>query len=126
MQAVTQSHPSIEAQGSGKWSLNPNTSLTSLCGLAVYDLQYLSGRYAMEAIRQITQLENNILTLRLPLSFKAKRVEVIVMQVEEAVTTSEVGVAEIRRRPSPKLKGTRIIGNIMTPVVPEADWDVLK
>jgi len=35
----------------------------------------------MEAIRQITQLENNILTLRLPLSFKAKRVEVIVMPV---------------------------------------------
>ena len=80
----------------------------------------------MEAIRQITQLENDILTLRLPASFNAKQVEAIVMLAEEAVIVNEDGVAEVRRRPSPKLKGTRIIGNIMFPVVPEADWDVLK
>ena len=94
---------------------------------AVYGYhEYLSGRYAVEAIRQITQLENNVLTLRLPVSFKAKRVEVIVMPAEEAVMSSENGAAEVRRRPSPKLKGTRIIGNIMSSVVPEEDWDVLK
>lgn len=80
----------------------------------------------MEAIRQITQLENNVLMLRLPASFKAKRVEVIVMPAEEDVMSSVDGVTEIRRRPSPKLKGTRIIGNIMAPAVPEEDWDVLK
>jgi len=80
----------------------------------------------MEAIRQITELENNILTLRLPVSFKAKRVEVIVMPVEEEVMSGEGVAAEVRRMPSPKLKGTRIIGNIMSPVVPEEDWDVLK
>lgn len=79
----------------------------------------------MEAVRQITQLNNNILTLRLPASFKAKLVEVIVMPVDEA-DASEYGAAEVRRTPSPKLKGTRIIGNIMSPVVPEEDWDVLK
>lgn len=80
----------------------------------------------MEAIRQITQLEDNILTIRLPVSFKAKRVEVIVMPAEEGVMSSEDGVSEVRRRPSSKLKGTQIIGDIMSPAVPEDDWDVLK
>lgn len=80
----------------------------------------------MEAIRQIIKLENDTLTLRLPLSFKAKQVEVVVMLVEEAVMSVEDAGAVPRRRPSPKLKGTRIIGNIMSPVVPEGEWDVLK
>lgn len=80
----------------------------------------------MEAIRQITKLENDTLTLRLPSSFKAKQVEVIVMLVEEAVMSVEDAGAAPRRRPSAKLKGTRIIGNIMSPVVPEGEWDVLK
>lgn len=80
----------------------------------------------MEAIRQITQLENNILTLRLPVSFNAKRVEVIVMPFEETVMSDGGEAAEVRRRPSPKLKGTRIIGDIMSPAVPEEDWNVLK
>ncbi|MHB1592384.1 MAG: hypothetical protein ACYCTW_12785 [Sulfuricella sp.] len=48
------------------------------------------------------------------------------MLVEDAVMSSEDGAAEVRRRPSPKLKGTRIIGDIMSPAVPEEDWDVLK
>ena len=79
----------------------------------------------MEAIREITQIENNLLTLRLPLSFKAKRVEVIVMPAEESVMSSE-GEAKVQRKPSPKLKGTRIIGDIMSPAAPEEDWDALK
>lgn len=80
----------------------------------------------MEAVRQITQLENDILTIQLPASFRAKRVEVIVMPTEEAVMPVERDTAEGHRRPSPKLKGTRIIGDIMSPVVPEEDWDALK
>jgi hypothetical protein len=80
----------------------------------------------MEAIRQIIKLENDTLTLRLPSSFKAKQVEVIVMLIEEAIMSVEDAGVAPRRRPSPKLKGTRIIGNIMSPVVPEGEWDVLK
>ena len=80
----------------------------------------------MEAIREITQVENNLLTLRLPLSFKAKRVEVIVMPAEESAMFNDGLSAEVRRRPSPKLKGTRIVGDIMSPAAPEEDWDVLK
>lgn len=45
----------------------------------------------MEAARQITQLENDILTLRLPASFRFKRVEVIVMPIDEAVMPNEYG-----------------------------------
>jgi hypothetical protein len=44
---------------------------------------------------------------------------------EAIMSVEDAGVAP-RRRPSPKLKGTRIIGNIMSPVVPEGEWDVLK
>jgi len=80
----------------------------------------------MEAVRQITQLENDILTLRLPASFRALRVEVIVMPFDETVIPNEQGAASGNRRPSPKLKGTRIVGDIMSPVVPENDWDALK
>lgn len=80
----------------------------------------------MEAIRRITQLEDVVLTLQLPDSFRARRVEVIVLPLDETPMADEHGVAGIRRRPSPRLQGTRIMGDIMTPVVPEEDWDALK
>ncbi|MDO8789980.1 MAG: hypothetical protein Q7J42_18040 [Sulfuritalea sp.] len=31
-----------------------------------------------------------------------------------------------RRQPSPKIKGTRIVGDIMSSAVPDSDWDALK
>ncbi len=80
----------------------------------------------MEAIRQITQVENNLLMLRLPLSFQAKRVEVIVMPADDVAIFSAQDSSEIRRRPSSKLKGTQIIGNIMLPSVADEEWDALK
>ena len=80
----------------------------------------------MEAVRQITQLEDIILTLQLPASFRARRVEVIVLPLDETAAPGAYGAAEVRRRPSPKLKGTRIVGDIMSPVVPEEVWDALK
>ena len=80
----------------------------------------------MEVIRQITQVENNLLMLRLPLSFQAKQVEVIVMPADDAAIFSVQDFSEIRRRPSSKLKGTQIIGNIMLPSVADEEWDALK
>lgn len=80
----------------------------------------------MEALRQIEQLESNILTLRLPESFRGMRVEVIVLPADESVASIEQEATTVRRRPSPKLKGTRIIGDIMSPAVPAEDWDALK
>ena len=80
----------------------------------------------MEAIREFAQLEDNLLTMRLPASFKAKRVEVIVIPAEEQEPTDEQHSAFVRRKPSPKLKGTRIVGDIMSPVVPLEEWESLK
>ena len=68
----------------------------------------------MEAIRQFTRIEDNILTLQLPISFKAKRVEVIVMPIEEELFNEAGVTVVVRRKPSPKLKGTRITGDIMS------------
>ena len=78
----------------------------------------------MEAIRHITQLDDDILSLKLPESFKAQQVEVIVMLADEQVIPDKQKAS--RRRPSSRLKGTRIVGDIMSPVVPESDWDALK
>jgi len=80
----------------------------------------------MEALRQIAKVEDNILTLRLPESFRAMRVEVIILPADETIASTETEATVVRRRPSPKLKGTRITGDIMAPAVPEEDWDALK
>lgn len=77
----------------------------------------------MEAIRHVTQLDGDILSLKLPESFKAQRVEVIVMLAAEEDRPAQKAP---RRSPSPRLKGTRIIGDIMLPVVSENDWDALQ
>jgi hypothetical protein len=80
----------------------------------------------MQAVREFTQLEDNLLTLRLPQSFNAKRVEVIVMPAQEPASIGEEQPQEVRRTPSPKLKGTQINGDIMSPIVPAEDWNALK
>lgn len=79
----------------------------------------------MEAVRQIVQVKNGMLSLELPPSFEAQQVEVIVLPVESRFGQQDREGAAIRR-PSPKLKGTRILGDIMAPAVPESDWDALK
>lgn len=79
----------------------------------------------MQAVRQIAQVKNGMLNLELPPSFEAQQVEVIVLPVEPQFVQPDQCRPALRR-PSPKLKGTRILGDIMAPVVPESDWDVLK
>ncbi len=76
----------------------------------------------MEAVRQIAQVRNGTLTLSLPKSFDEMEVEVIVLPSVRADISPTVA-----RHPSPKIAGKgRILGDIMAPAVPEADWDVLK
>lgn len=75
----------------------------------------------MEAIRRIEQVKGNQVTLTLPDHFRGKRVEVIVLPVEEAPTDQG-----IRRRASPAVGDTRILGDIVAPAVPEEDWDALR
>jgi len=78
----------------------------------------------MEAIREIRVLDGNKLTIELPESFAKARVEVVVLCIanDEALNTAAIAK---KRTPSPILAGTRIIGDIMSSVVPDADWEDL-
>ena len=79
----------------------------------------------MDAIRELVNVKDRTVTIRLPDNWHAKRVEVIVLDADDVLpaTTQQL---PIRRRPSPLLAGTRIIGDVMSPVVEGDDWDALK
>ncbi len=77
----------------------------------------------MEAIRDTAEVNDHILTLRLPDSFHAKRVEVIVIAMPDDPPTVE---SARRRTPSPDLAGTRLLDNLVVPAASEAEWDALK
>lgn len=79
----------------------------------------------MDAIRELLNVTDRTLTIRLPDHFLAKRVEVIVLNADEVVPAN-VRPEPGRRRPSPLISGTRIVGDIMKPVIGDADWDALK
>lgn len=79
----------------------------------------------MHAIREWVDVIDQTVTVRLPAQFQATRVEVIVLGAAESdVKAPDVGLR--RRQPSPLLAGTRIIGDIMSPVVDADDWDALR
>lgn len=78
----------------------------------------------MEALRETTVVENHVLTLRLPDSFTAKRVEVIVLALGDDPVS--LAAPSPRRLPSSKLIGTRLLDDLTAPAVPDADWDALK
>lgn len=79
----------------------------------------------MEAIREIRVLKDNKLTIELPESFARARVEIVVLRIEADDTIKTAPVTK-RRNPSPLLAGTRIVGDIMSPVVPDTDWEALS
>ena len=79
----------------------------------------------MDAIRELINVNDRTVTIRLPDHFHAKRVEVIVLDADDVLPATSQQLA-IRRRPSPLMAGTRIVGDIMSPVVEDDDWDALK
>ena len=79
----------------------------------------------MDAIRQLVCVQSRTVTIRLPDHFDAMRVEVIVQNADEVLAASALQLP-IQRRLSPRLASTRITGDIMSPVVEDDDWDVLK
>ena len=64
---------------------------------------------AMDALRELIEGTDRTLTICLPDHFQAKRVEVIVLDADEA-TRVRSGAALTRRRPSPAMAGARIVG----------------
>ena len=79
----------------------------------------------MDAIRQLVWVQGRTATIRLPDHFHVMRVEVIVLNADEVLAASAPQLPN-RRRPSPLLAGTRITGDIRSPVVEDDDWDALK
>ncbi len=78
----------------------------------------------MDAIRELVDVKDRTVTVTLPESFTSRRVEVIVLPANEMAPNAKP--QGTRRHPSPLLAGTVIAGDLMAPVVPDNDWDVLK
>ena len=79
----------------------------------------------MNAVRELVDVTDGTVIIHLPDHFRARRVEVIVLDADEGLA----GDAEAplhRRRPSQLLAGTRIVGDILLPAVDAEDWDALK
>ena len=79
----------------------------------------------MNAIRELVDVKDGTVITHLPDHFRARRVEVIVLDADEGLT-GDVEAPLHRRRPSPLLAGTRIVGDIMLPAVDAEDWDALR
>lgn len=75
----------------------------------------------MEAIRRIEQVKGNQVTLTLPDHFRDKRVEVIILPIDEMPAERTP-----RRRAAAELADTRILGDIVSPAVPADEWDALR
>ncbi len=79
----------------------------------------------MEALRLIAEPKNHQLIIDLPPGLDQRRLEVIVMPatgMENAATASKG-----RRKPSALLAGTvSLHDDLITPAIPESDWNALK
>ena len=76
----------------------------------------------MEAIRQTVNVVGNTITLQIPDSFTARRVEVIVLPAHEQASAPATG----KRTPSPGLAGTVIHDDLIAPAVDARDWATQK
>ena len=76
----------------------------------------------MQVERQFIEVKQRQVVLELPESFLNHRVEVIALTVDE----DEPELPK-RRRPHPDIAGKgRTLGDLVSPVVDDADWECLK
>jgi hypothetical protein len=79
----------------------------------------------MEALRLVAEPKNHQLIIDLPPGLDQRLLEVIVMPatgIENTATTPKG-----RRKPSALLAGTvSLHDDLITPAIPESDWDALK
>ena len=72
----------------------------------------------MQVQRRIIDVQDTQIVLELPQSFLNHRVEVIALTVDEDLPS-----ATTRRKPSPAIAGKgRTLGDLIAPIVDEADW----
>jgi len=81
----------------------------------------------MEAVRKLAEVVGHTVTVRLPDTFSATRVEVIVLPLEDVAdsSVSPKGPAK-RRTPPPELAGTILLDDLITPAVPAGEWDATQ
>ncbi len=75
----------------------------------------------MQVERQVLEVRNRRLVIDLPESFVNHRVEVIALTLDD-----DTPVALGRRRPHPEIAGKgKTVGDLISPVVDERDWECL-
>jgi len=81
----------------------------------------------MEAVRKLAEVVGHTVTVRLPDTFSATRVEVIVLPLEDVadLSVSPKGPAK-RRTPPPELAGTILLDDLIAPAVPTGEWDATR
>jgi hypothetical protein len=76
----------------------------------------------MQVERQLLDVTQRRVVIDLPESFVNHRVEVIVLTIDEQ-TPKTTG----RRRPHPSIAGKgRTLGDLISPIVDEGDWECLN
>lgn len=76
----------------------------------------------MQVERQFLEVTQQKVVLELPASFVNHRVEVIALTVDELTS-----LPTKRRHPHPTIAGKgRTLGDLITPVVDDEDWECLK
>ena len=77
----------------------------------------------MQVQRQFVEVKSRQIVIEVPESFLNHRVEVIALTVDEEVPVS----ARRRRVPHPDIAGKgETLGDIVSPIVEEGDWQCLK
>ena len=75
----------------------------------------------MQVERQVLEVRNRRLVIDLPESFVNHRVEVIALTLDD-----DAPVALARRQPHPDIAGKgKTVGDLISPVVDEKDWECL-
>jgi len=79
----------------------------------------------MEVLREIRNIQDTKILLEVPESFVDSQVEILILRIDKNADHKTQSSGK-KRSPSSRLKGTRIKGDIQSPVIPETDWNVLK
>lgn len=88
----------------------------------------------MQAMRVFTEPRDHQVVIDLPPDLRtAVRLEVIVLSADAEGPAGQAPAADgdqptnpVRRRPSARLAATRVIGDLLAPAAPDAEWSVLQ
>jgi len=79
----------------------------------------------MQVERQVVEVKQRQVMIELPASFLNHRVEVIALIIDEEETKPNIQTK--RRRPHPAIAGKgRTLGDLVNPIVDDADWECLR